>query len=146
MYIREFGGIAGENALAGIIFGCTSKLNVNLTMAPMKSWVGGIAGLNIGTISKCVSTGTIRVTQTNGNEYPVYVGGIAGEIQKFGGMGGVLKECLHAGKITVTAANNRVGQMCGTAADNVLSSSYGFKRTCAELLWKEWRGESCRRN
>lgn len=67
-------------------------------MAPMKSWVGGIAGLNIGTISKCVSIGTIRVTQTNGNEYPVYVGGIAGEIQKFGGMGGVLKECLHAGK------------------------------------------------
>ena len=26
----EFGGIAGENALAGIIFGCTSKLNVCL--------------------------------------------------------------------------------------------------------------------
>ena len=106
----EFGGIAGENALAGSIFGCTSKLNVNLTMAPMKSWVGGIAGLNIGTISKCVSTGTIRVTLTNGNEYPVYVGGIAGEIQKFGGMGGVLKDCLHAGKITVAAANSREGQ------------------------------------
>ena len=48
----DFGGIAGENALAGSIFGCTSKLNDNLTMAPMKSWVGGIAGLNIGTISK----------------------------------------------------------------------------------------------
>lgn len=80
----EFGGIAGENALAGIIFGCTSKLNVNLTMAPMKSWVGGIAGLNIGTISKCVSTGTISVTQTNGNEYPVYVGGIAEKSRSLG--------------------------------------------------------------
>ena len=136
----EFGGIAGENALAGIIFGCTSKLNVNLTMAPMKSWVGGIAGLNIGTISKCVSTGTIRVTQTNGNEYPVYVGGIAGEIQKFGGMGGVLKECLHAGKITVTAANNRVGQMCGTAADNVLSSSYGLSGHVLNCYGKSGEG------
>ena len=140
MAYPEFGGIAGENELSGVILGCTVKLDINLTMPPMKSWVGGIAGLNTGNINKCVSSGTISVTQANGEAYPVYVGGIAGEIRKFGAMGGVIKECLHAGKITVTAANNSVGQMCGIAADNVLNSTYGLNGHVVNCYGKSDQG------
>ena len=63
MVFPEFGGIAGQNELAGIISGCTARLNINLSMPAMKGCVGGIAGLNIGTIEKCVSNGIISVTQ-----------------------------------------------------------------------------------
>ena len=108
MVFPEFGGIAGQNELAGIISGCTARLNINLSMPAMKGCVGGIAGLNIGTIEKCVSNGIISVTQKNGTSYPLYVGGIAGETQKFGGMGGVIKECLHAGQIKVSGGSSSV--------------------------------------
>ena len=47
---------------------------------------------------------------------------------------------LHAGKITVTAANNCVGQMCGTAADNVLSSSYGLSGHVLNCYGKSGEG------
>ncbi len=95
-------------------------------MPAMKGWVGGIAGLNIGTIEKCVSNGIISVTQENGTSYPLYVGGIAGETQKFSGMGGVIKECLHAGQIKVSGGSSFVGQICGLAAANVINSSTGL--------------------
>ena len=52
MVFPEFGGIAGQNELAGIISGCTARLNINLSMPAMKGWVGGIAGLN-GHILNC---------------------------------------------------------------------------------------------
>ena len=126
MVFPEFGGIAGQNELAGIISGCTARLNINLSMPAMKGCVGGIAGLNIGTIEKCVSNGIISVTQKNGTSYPLYVGGIAGETQKFGGMGGVIKECLHAGQIKVSGGSSSVGQICGLAAANVINSSTGL--------------------
>lgn len=39
----KFGGIAGENS--GTISGCSSRLNMNLSMPAMKSWAGGIVGI-----------------------------------------------------------------------------------------------------
>ena len=126
MVFPEFGGIAGQNELAGIISGCTVRLNIDLSMPAMKSWVGGIAGLNIGTIEKCVSNGIISVTQENGDSYSLYIGGIAGETQKLGGMGGAIKECLHAGQIKVAGGSSSVGQICGLAATNVINSSTGL--------------------
>ena len=57
-------------------------------MTATDSYVGGIAGVNIGTIEKCVAGGNLSVTQANGNSYQVYLGGIAGRIEQFGNMGG----------------------------------------------------------
>ena len=104
----------GENALAGIIFGCTSKLNVNLTI-PMKSWVGGIAGLNIGTISKLMSsTGTIRVTPDKRKR----ISSLCWrnwEKSKFESIDEFMlkKNAFCAGKITVTGK-----QLCGLDVRN----------------------------
>ena len=36
-------------------------------MTATDSYVGGIAGVNIGTIEKCVAGGNLSVTQANGN-------------------------------------------------------------------------------
>lgn len=126
MAFPEFGGIAGQNEPAGIISGCSSKLNLTLTMPPMKSIVGGIVGLNTGSVEKCISNGILTVIQKNGDSSPLYVGGIVGEIQKFGNMGGTVKECLHAGQINVSGGNSSIGQICGIAAANVLNSSAGL--------------------
>ena len=126
MVFPSFGGITGQNELAGIISGCSSKLNISLSMAPMKALVGGIAGSNTGTIEKCVSNGSLSVSQKNGNSYPLYIGGIAGQTEKFGGMGGVIKECLHAGQLKVSGGKAYVGQICGLAASNIINSSGGL--------------------
>ena len=41
-------------------------------------------------------------------------------------MGGVIKECLHAGQIKVSGGSSSVGQICGLAATNVINSSIGL--------------------
>ena len=61
--------------------------------------------------------------------------------RSFGNMGGVLKQCFYAGKITVSAANNKVGQMCGTAADNVLNSSSGLSGHVLNCYGKSGAGD-----
>lgn len=45
-----FGGIVGENEVAGTISGCSSGVNISISMTATDSYVGGIAGVNIGTI------------------------------------------------------------------------------------------------
>lgn len=62
-----FGGIVGENEVAGTISGCSSGVNISISMTATDSYVGGIAGVNIGTIEKCVAGGNLSVTQANGN-------------------------------------------------------------------------------
>lgn len=71
-----FGGIVGENEVAGTISGCSSGVNISISMTATDSYVGGIAGVNIGTIEKCVAGGNLSVTQANGNSYQVYLGAL----------------------------------------------------------------------
>ena len=39
-----FGGIVGENEVAGTISGCSSGVNISISMTATDSYVGGIAG------------------------------------------------------------------------------------------------------
>lgn len=132
-----FGGIAGLNNVAGIIRGCGFAGTLNVELPPVKSWVGGIAGIQMGTAEKCYSRGSIAVTQPDGathapyvsgagDSYDVYVGGIAGEIRKQGSFGGSLSYCVHSGRISVSGGNQAVGQLCGLANTNVLNSMSGL--------------------
>ena len=135
-----FGGIVGENEVAGTISGCSSGVNISISMTATDSYVGGIAGVNIGTIEKCVAGGNFSVTQANGNSYQVYLGGIAGRIEQFGNMGGYVKQCAFTGTLRVTGGTAVTGQICAQVNANVLNSAIGLNGHVSDCYGKNGQG------
>ena len=135
-----FGGIVGENEVAGTISGCSSGVNISISMTATDSYVGGIAGVNIGTIEKCVAGGNLSVTQANGNSYQVYLGGIAGRIEQFGNMGGYVKQCAFTGTLHVTGGTAVTGQICAQVNANVLNSAIGLNGHVSDCHGKNGQG------
>ena len=135
-----FGGIVGENEVAGTISGCSSGVDISISMTATDSYVGGIAGVNIGTIEKCVAGGNLSVTQANGNSYQVYLGGIAGRIEQFGNMGGYVKQCAFTGTLRVTGGTAVTGQICAQVNANVLNSSTGLNGHVSDCYGKNGQG------
>ena len=135
-----FGGIVGENEVAGTISGCSSGVNISISMTATDSYVGGIAGVNIGTIEKCVAEGNLSVTQANGNSYQVYLGGIAGRIEQFGNMGGYVKQCAFTGTLRVTGGTAVTGQICAQVNANVLNSAIGLNGHVSDCYGKNGQG------
>ena len=135
-----FGGIVGENEVAGTISGCSSRVNISISMTATDSYVGGIAGVNIGTIEKCVAGGNLSVTQANGNSYQVYLGGIAGRIEQFGNMGGYVKQCAFTGTLRVTGGTAVTGQICAQVNANVLNSAIGLNGHVSDCYGKNGQG------
>lgn len=131
-----FGGIVGENEVAGTISGCSSGVNISISMTATDSYVGGIAGVNIGIIEKCVAGGNLSVTQANGNSYQVYLGGIAGRIEQFGNMGGYVKQCAFTGTLRVTGGTAVTGQICAQVNANVLNSAIGLNGHVSDCYGK----------
>ena len=101
------------------------RLTINLAMPAMKSWVGGIAGLNKGVIEKCISSGKITVTQTDSAQQPVYVGGIAGGTERTTLGNSSIRVCAHTGTLQVKGENTVVGQICGGMTSAVVTDCYG---------------------
>ena len=135
-----FGGIVGENEVAGTISGCSSGVNISISMTATDSYVGGIAGVNIGTTEKCVAGGNLSVTQANGNSYQVYLGGIAGRIEQFGNMGGYVKQCAFTGTLRVTGGTAVTGQICAQVNANVLNSAIGLNGHVSDCYGKNGQG------
>ena len=135
-----FGGIVGENEVAGTISGCSSGVDISISMTATDSYVGGIAGVNIGTIEKCVAGGNLSVTQANGNSYQVYLGGIAGRIEQFGKMGGYVKQCAFTGTLHVTGGTAVTGQICAQVNANVLNSASGLNGHVSNCYGKNGQG------
>ena len=115
-----FGAFAGENEVAGRILRCETKVEITLTAPAESCYVGGIAGVQIGTVKNCGSRGSIAVTQPNADS-ALYVGGLAGKLESMG-MGGLLSCCIHTGSIQVTGENAFVGQLCGLADRSVMNT------------------------
>ena len=135
-----FGGIVGENEVAGTISGCSSGVDISISMTATDSYVGGIAGVNIGTIEKCVAGGNLSVTQANGNSYQVYLGGIAGRIEQFGNMGGYVKQCAFTGTLHVTGGTAVTGQICAQVNANVFNSAIGLNGHVSDCYGKNGQG------
>ena len=135
-----FGGIVGENEVAGTVSGCSSGVDISISMTATDSYVGGIAGVNIGTIEKCVAGGNLSVTQANGNSYQVYLGGIAGRIEQFGNMGGYVKQCAFTGTLRVTGGTAVTGQICAQVNANVLNSASGLNGHVSNCYGKNGQG------
>ena len=135
-----FGGIVGENEVAGTVSGCSSGVDISISMTATDSYVGGIAGVNIGTIEKCVAGGNLSVTQANGNSYQIYLGGIAGRIEQFGNMGGYVKQCAFTGTLRVTGGTAVTGQICAQVNANVLNSAIGLNGHVSDCYGKNGQG------
>ena len=126
--------------MAGTISGCSSGADISISMTATDSYVGGIAGVNIGTIEKCVAGGNLSVTQANGNSYQIYLGGIAGRIEQFGNMGGYVKQCAFTGTLRVTGGTAVTGQICAQVNANVLNSAIGLNGHVSDCYGKNGQG------
>ena len=128
-------GIVGENA--GTIIGCTSAVNIT---NPGSSHTGGIAGAsNGGTISYCVSTGSIAgnyhtggivgVDNANGIDHCYTTGTISGNY----GVGGIVGEWAHGTidqcySVASVTAGQYGGGLIGDLAGTGLGCSDSYAR------------------
>lgn len=134
------GGIAGRNYQGFCIEKCTSSVTMELTGAMADCRVGGIAGETNGTINGCTFTGTIRVTQTNGSVYNVYVGGIVGELLRDYGFYGMVKGSRSQGTLNVSGGTKAVGQICGYST--LFSSAEAAAYCLSGCTWDAAKGTS----
>lgn len=134
------GGIAGRNYQGFRIEKCTSSVTMELTGAMADCRVGGIAGETNGTIDGCTFTGTIRVTQTNGSAYNVYVGGIVGELLWDYGFYGMVKDSRGQGTLNVSGGTKAVGQICGYST--LFSSAEAAAYYLPGCTWDAAKGTS----
>lgn len=117
-----FGVFVGENEVAGRIVRCETRAAVTLSAPASDCWIGGIAGIQIGTVKNSLSGGSITVNVNRSSDGgTVYVGGLAGKLESMG-MGGLLSCCIHTGSITVNGGSSSVGQLCGLADRSVVNS------------------------
>ena len=99
------------------LFGCigtngnVSELGVEESTAGIKGniYVGGVAGVNVGTIANCYNTGTVTGTGNN-------VGGVAGLNS------GTIESCTNTGAVTGTG--NRVGGVVGYNESGTIQNCY----------------------
>lgn len=97
-----FGGIVGQNIL-GTIQNCVVNSENNLeflfnNVAQVSGFIGGISGLNKGTISQCGNNANIK-TQ---NGKIVYVGGVAGQLSDTSS----IDKCFNKGTIIAVQSGN----------------------------------------
>lgn len=67
-----FGSVVSSNGSGGYVIDCSSKADITVTG---KGMVGGIVGVNEGTVYRCRFTGTLATETMNGVSY---YGGIIG--------------------------------------------------------------------
>lgn len=136
-----FGSVVSSNGSGGYVIDCSSDAYITVTG---KGMVGGIAGVNEGTVYRCQFTGTLA-TETM-NEVSYYggiigynsgtvdscanygsirgcadVGGIAGQNDG----NGTVKDCLNAGDISANAtdAGSTTGRNFGTISSSFTSGN-----------------------
>lgn len=81
------GGIVASNGKGGVIDQCTNEGDLTV-FDEMVSMIGGIAGINEGTIINCTNKGTVGTAETS------YVGGLVGEF-----LGGKLVNSCNYGTV-----------------------------------------------
>ena len=153
-----FGSVVSSNGSGGYVIDCSSKADITVTG---KGMVGGIVGVNEGTVYRCRFTGTLATETMNGVSYYggiigsnlgtvdscanygsirgcVNVGGIAGQNYE----NGTVKDCLNAGDISANAedAGGITGRNFGTISSSftsgnvtlaAYSNSTGYGGICA---------------
>ena len=104
------GGIVAYNYASGIIENCSVSGSIYGTIPTgnLEEYVGGIAGLNLGTVKDCQNHASVTADATAGSD--IYAGGIVGNNNT------TVKNCYNDGKIQ--AVNGRNCLAAGIAAIN----------------------------
>jgi uncharacterized repeat protein (TIGR02543 family) len=104
------GGLAGSN-YCGTIDGCYSHGNVICDgSGPGNNYVGGLVGVNEGTVSNSYSTGNVTG--------PWAIGGLVG-LNGVENCGGIINDCYSTGRVTGDGAvGGLAGQNPGTITDS----------------------------
>lgn len=101
----EVGGIAGTNAMTGIIDSCANGAEVN-----GDTEIGGLAGYNEGRVKLSKNTGKIC---PNADEDTVNIGGISGDSE------GALVACTNEGPIGGESFGDNVGGISGKQSGEI---------------------------
>ena len=108
---EEIGGVCGRNENSGIIENCFNEGTFSETVAS----VGGVCGVNNGTIKSCYNTASVSgTTDYNIGATGSKVGGVCGDNS------GTITNCFNEG--TVSGTDENVGGVCGV--------SYGTIKSC----------------
>ena len=141
------GFIAGTNTgtIENVTVGGSANLEAN-SASPVAStyvdmYIGGIAGVNEGTIVSCTNNADIALTRNISKYTPLYLGGIVGKQNTTT----VLDDCTNNGEVSVTAhvsASTYIGGIvggtpAGESLDAVITScpnhgTIGWKETTAD--------------
>ena len=95
---RYIGGIAAYND-GGSITNCASTVQITATAVKSDGRFGGIAGMNIGTISQCYASGSVTIPQGK-------CGGIAGSNTS------IISDCYSTASVSINNAGYVAG-ICG---------------------------------
>lgn len=123
------GGIAGENQPSGIIERVSFEGNLALNMPANGGMIGGIVGLNSGTIKNSYSKGRIDISQNNSGTFIANIGGLIGR-HKYMGAGTTLRNSYSIMELNYTGSNETV-KTIGSLVGSILNSgpvtdSYGI--------------------
>lgn len=101
----QVGGIAGTNAMTGIIDSCANGAELD-----GDTEIGGLAGYNEGRVKLCKNTGKIC---PNADEHTVNIGGITGDSE------GALVACTNEGLIGGESFGDNVGGISGKQSGEI---------------------------
>ena len=111
------GGICGVNNGA-TIENCCNNVNITAVRAVVSGIdymlvVGGISGINFGSINKCKNEGKLKISnQSENNKASIFLGGITGASSKN------ISECYNIGGLEISNGNDKyanysLGGICG---------------------------------
>ena len=118
------GGIVNSNGTSGVVEYCSNQADIigkvysNGGSNSKSLSIGGIVGMNSGTVRKCYNTGSISLRayiHTSG-----YTSGIVGT----GGDGSLIENCYNAGTIRTDMDTTGYDSACNTAAAGILATMY----------------------
>lgn len=107
----QLGGITGFNASGSVILHCNNSGPINWANSA-GNYVGGIVGLNYGTVGHCKNSGNMGGKN--------YIGGVVG----YNGFS--VNKSSNSGSVSVGSDGSYLGGICGyhSGADALLSQSY----------------------
>jgi hypothetical protein len=106
------GGLVGNNSF-GVIAGSFATGNVSAMYAPRG--LGGLVGINGGTINDCFATGDV-----SGGDRSSFVGGLAG-------WGGFISDSYSTGRVSAGKSSKDVGGLVGGGSSSVQRSFWNIE-------------------
>ena len=110
------GGIVGSNSHTEIVMGSVENCynTGTVTATGSNAVAGGVAGINLKTVSSCYNTGTVTGTTT--------AGGVVGA-NIYGTSPGTVTSCYNIGKVTAPSEGATIGGVVGANSNGTINGT-----------------------